>query len=192
MALKDAWIETYTGVRFSLSSPSPDDVSIEDIAHSLAYQCRYNGHIREFYSVAEHSCHIHDLLIREGHRDQVAFAGLMHDSTEAYVGDLPAPLKSILPSYKVVEYSVWDAITVAFGLQLSLPQRVKELDRLMVLAERNHLKFGSDHDWGIVGEAPDIDIQCWGPQEAKNQFAIRFAKYRAVNIRNESGENMVK
>lgn len=177
-ARPDAWIETYTGVRFSLSAPQPEDVCVEDVAHSLAYQCRYNGHIREFYSVAEHSCHVHDLLVREGHRDQVAFSGLMHDATEAYVGDLPAPLKSILPDYKRVEYLVWDAVTVAFGMQLTLPVRVRELDRLMVLAEKKRLKFDSDHDWGIDGDVPDVHIECWGPQEAKTQFALRFAKYR--------------
>jgi uncharacterized protein len=82
------WIQTYTGKQFWPLSPLPEDIVIEDIAHALSMQCRFGGHVRTFYSVAQHSVHV-SLLVEP----QYALWGLLHDAAEAYLVDLPRPIK---------------------------------------------------------------------------------------------------
>ncbi len=85
-------IVTYTGKVFDLLNPTPDKVCIEDIAHSLAYQCRYTGHTREFYSVAQHCV----LMAENPDLPGDPMAKLMHDAAEAYIGDIARPWKHLL------------------------------------------------------------------------------------------------
>lgn len=89
--MNDAWVQTYTGKRFVLASPDAAAVCIDDIAHSLSLQCRFNGHTREFYSVAQHSLLVASLL-----PGRAALYGLLHDASEAYTGDIVTPVKSTL------------------------------------------------------------------------------------------------
>src|ERR1700683_336889 len=88
MADRGAWIVTFSGRRFYVLDPRPSDVRIEDIAHSLSLQCRFNGHVKNFYSVAQHS-----VLVSERCDPADALYGLLHDASEAYIGDMSAPLK---------------------------------------------------------------------------------------------------
>ncbi|HKK06533.1 MAG TPA: hypothetical protein VKA50_11875 [Gammaproteobacteria bacterium] len=89
-----SWILTYTGRRVDLLDPDPATIEPEDIAHALSNMCRFNGHCRHFYSVAEHSWHVALLVSREN-----ALQGLMHDAAEAYVADITRPLKPYLTNY---------------------------------------------------------------------------------------------
>lgn len=171
------WIETHSGGQFYPLSPNPDDIHIRDIARSLSMQCRYTGHVNKFYSVAEHCCLIHDLLVAAGCRYE-PFVGLMHDATEAYVSDVPLPIKRMIPEFGELEALVWDAITWKFSLPTELPACVRDLDRRMVLAERKHLKVDSGHEWNVPGEMPDVKIHCWSPAEAETQFLARFYEWR--------------
>src|SRR5208282_6622849 len=88
MANDRAWIRTFSGGRFYVLEPRVEDVRIEDIAHALSMQCRFTGHVREFYSVAEHSVWVS----RYSHRED-ALWGLLHDASESYIGDMSTPLK---------------------------------------------------------------------------------------------------
>ena len=89
----DGFIGTFSGLRFWPLDPNPEKILIADIAHALAHQCRFGGHASKFYSVAEHSVHVSKLCLPEH-----ALWGLLHDASEAYLVDLPRPLK-LLPEF---------------------------------------------------------------------------------------------
>lgn len=86
------WIQTYTGKKFFPLDPDPELICIEDIAHSLAMQCRYNGHTRRFYSVAQHSVILASKFFKS---HDLRFAALLHDASEAYLSDVPLPIKHL-------------------------------------------------------------------------------------------------
>ena len=92
---KPRFVQTFTGRVIDLSNAKANDFSIQDIGWALAHQCRFNGHVRGFYSVAAHSVEVSSRLLNLGHSDQ-ALAGLLHDAAEAFLGDVPAPVKWFL------------------------------------------------------------------------------------------------
>jgi len=92
-------ITTFTGKKFNLERP---DFDLEDIAHALANTCRYGGHCRKFYSVAEHSVNVARIMDVEGLGDPRE--GIMHDATEAYLSDVPAPFKQFLPDWAAIDH----------------------------------------------------------------------------------------
>ena len=110
---KGDWMQTYTGRQFWPLDPRPEEVVIEDIARALSMQCRFAGHCAKFYSVADHSVRV-SMLADEN--STLALAGLLHDAAEAYVVDVPRPLKRFLPGYKEIEREVARAIEKRFGL----------------------------------------------------------------------------
>ena len=106
------WIQTYTGKQFWPIDPRACEITIEDIAHALSLQCRFSGHCREFYSVAQHSCLVSSYCI-----DEDAGWGLLHDAAEAYLVDLPRPIKrfsSLGVEYRKAEERVMAAVNEAF------------------------------------------------------------------------------
>ena len=107
----DGFIGTFSGLRFWPLNPNPEKILIEDVAHSLAHQCRFGGHVWRFYSVAEHSVHVSNLYPSED-----VLWGLLHDASEAYLVDLPRPLK-LLPEfalYREAERRLQRAVAVRF------------------------------------------------------------------------------
>ena len=111
----EPWIQTFTGQKFWLDSPQSESIHIEDIAHSLSMQCRYAGHSKFFYSVAQHS-YLATFLCPYSLR----LAVLLHDAAEAYLGDVTKPLKQCLGGkYSHMEAKVQNAIDFKYGLRLS-------------------------------------------------------------------------
>lgn len=93
-------IETYTGLFFDYVNPKLEQVDIDDIAHALAHTVRFGGHVNHYYSVAEHCLIVRQLVIEQG-RPDLGLAALLHDAHEAYLGDLPSPLKALIgPNYR--------------------------------------------------------------------------------------------
>ena len=136
MACTGAWIETYTGKKFHLLDPQPDEIDIEDIAHALSNQCRYTGHTRRFFSVAEHSIHVSLLSYN------FKLAGLMHDASEAYLSDISRPVKQLTPvgpPYYQVEDKMMTAIANKYGFEWPLPKEVKTADNIMLFTEKDQL-----------------------------------------------------
>lgn len=165
--LDEPWIQTYTGKAVRILNPRPQDVHIHDIAHALANICRYTGHVKKHYSVAEHCVHVS--------RD-TGMVGLMHDATEAYVGDVSSPLKRCIPKYKKIEQLHWLAICSAFELPAVLPKAVHEADLRMLVTEARDLMGPRPYDWTIDVE-PYSDISVAVPMtalEAEYKFLERF------------------
>lgn len=146
------WIQTYTGRAFYPFDPRPEDVCITDIAHALSQLCRYGGHCRVFYSVAQHS-----VLVSQHAPDPHKLWALLHDASEAYLVDLPRPIKRSLPDYRAAEQRIMAAICARYGLPPVEPPEVKLVDNRILADERKALLTPmaavSNHEWGAM-EAP--------------------------------------
>lgn len=168
-----SWILTASGVKFDLRNPRSADVRIGDIAHALARICRFTGHTRAFYSVAQHSVGVANLLPRH-----LARIGLLHDATEAYVGDMSSPLKELLPEYQAIEHEVWRAIAIHFGMREKLPPAVKRADLEMLAAERRALLPEDNIEWvclrGII--TPTVNLVPWDPETACRRFIEEYQR----------------
>ena len=163
-------IQTSTGQLFRFLGPHK--ITIRDIAPALSKICRFNGSCKEFYSVAQHA-----VLVSQYVPAQFAPWGLHHDDTEAYVGDIPAPLKRMLPDYKKIEDAIAISIAEHFGLHWPMPKEVKEADLRMLATEKIHLLGHPDVVWPLLEEVEPYDvpyIRPWGPEEACERFMERF------------------
>ena len=125
---------TWSGRQFWPLDPRPEEVALDDIAVALAHQGRYNGHTRHFYSVAQHSCELAAYFKKRGEIGLARFA-LMHDATEAYVGDIIRPLKPYLANFGAIEMRLERVIFDRFGLLGELPVPVKDADTRILTDE---------------------------------------------------------
>lgn len=145
-------IEASSGLFVNVVDPSPDMIRLEDIAHALGRVCRYSGHCREFYSVAEHAVFVSHRLQRQGYSLMTQLLGLHHDDAEAYLCDIPRPIKSLLqPVYGNLSDKMDAAIALALGLDfegdpLHLPE-IKDADNWALLVEARHLLPSQGRTW---------------------------------------------
>ena len=173
-----AAIQTFSGRRVDPFAPDPGEIVIEDIAHALANQCRFGGHCRRFYSVAQHSCLLADLVAaNEGGAYEQLWA-LLHDASEAYLVDLPHPLKhrsELGSAFKEFEERLQTVILSRFGLSGDPPARVKEIDRALLGAEKLTLT-AAGWDWPeLEGVTPAVvAIDPWSPPRSAREFRRRF------------------
>lgn len=123
-------IRTYSGKYIDPFNPNPDDICIEDIAHALSNQCRFAGHTQRFYSVAQHSLFVMNVV-----HTKYKLQALMHDASEAYLLDIPTPIKMKLPAYKAAEDGLMIAIAAKFGFDWPMSEYVKNADRYALEAE---------------------------------------------------------
>lgn len=142
----DSWlhgrfIQTYTGGRFDLDNPMPEQVNIEDIAHALSLMCRYTGHVKVPYSVASHCILVSRILEDAGYDADTVYAGLLHDSQEAFIQDVSSPLKAMLRDYKAIEANVSEAVYEALELDMAAVDwaAVKWADLCALFIERRDL-----------------------------------------------------
>ena len=117
------WMQTYTGRRFFLADPRPEEVFLTDIAHALSNICRYNGMTQDFYSVAQHSLILSIYAEAKGRSRMTQILALMHDAPEGYFGDHIVALKSICPELREIEAPIWRAVERRFALDLPGPGR---------------------------------------------------------------------
>lgn len=163
-------MQTVTGGQFWPLDPRADEVKIIDIAHALSMQCRYSGHCLQFYSVAEHCCHVSDACPSES-----ALWGLLHDASEAYLADVIRPIKPYLTNYKAIETQLMTCICERFGLPIEQPDIVGELDRRILGNECAGIMAPPPVAWYYTGDLlPDLHLPCWSPAEACAQFLQRF------------------
>lgn len=127
-------IRTYTGKFIDVFNLSLDDICIEDIAHALSNECRWGGHCKEFYSVAQHS-----MFVVKCVSDKNKLAALLHDGSEAYLRDIPKPIKLRLPDYCKLEEEVMQKIATKFGFSYPLDEEVKKVDQYALGQEWNDI-----------------------------------------------------
>ncbi|MDP3425521.1 MAG: HD family hydrolase [Burkholderiaceae bacterium] len=166
-----ATIQTASGRYANLVAPLPHHIDIGDIAHALSNICRFGGHTREFYSVAQHSVLVSRIVPHEH-----ALAALLHDAAEAYVGDVTLPLKQLLPDYRTIEASIWRAIASSFDLPADLPACVKRADLVLLATERRDLMKEQDTPWPVLDGVPPLPapIDPWPPSHARAMFVMRY------------------
>lgn len=157
LLMVDGCIRTSTGKYINFIDLDPDDICIEDIAHALSMQCRFGGHLPEFYSVAQHSVHCSQLVDEE-----YAFEALMHDASEAYMLDIPKPLKNLLPDYEALEDSLMEVISDKYGISHPLSKPVKSADAMMLRLEFKSIMMGKNL------------FRVWGIEESKRKFMERY------------------
>ena len=164
-------VSTKSGRRVSLLNPSPSQIVIGDIAHSLAHQCRFNGHTNKFYSVAQHSVLVASILPRE-----LRLAGLLHDASEAYLGDVVQPLKDLLPEYQSIEANFCEVLGARFGVKLQHNDAIRHADLVVLATERRDLMPMDTADWSsIAGITPlSRTIKPKSPEAASAQFMEMF------------------
>jgi hypothetical protein len=172
------FIETYTGRAFWPLHPTMDALSVIDIAHALSNQCRYSGHVQFFYSVAQHCCLLASWLANHGGSPLECLQILMHDAPEAYLVDIPRPVKQYMPQYRVWDHAINDVIREWMGWKdLPILPIQDELDSRIIVDERAALMSRSGLDWGHHLEPVGIDIVPWTPAEAEKQFLMMYAAY---------------
>ena len=162
---------TCSGRIIDICSPRAEDIDIEDIAHALSHICRWCGHSRAYYSVAQHS-----VLVSQHVPDEYALWGLLHDAAEAYLMDLPTPIKRLLPGYHALESKMQAVIAQHFGLPDACPQEVHEVDKRLQVTEAIELGL-RPHLWGGLSVEPlPIVIAPRSPELARSAFMRRFAE----------------
>lgn len=180
-------IQLYSGRMFNVRQPRPEDIIFEDIATSLSRLARFNGHSQKFYSVAQHSVLV-TLLVPSVCRDRFAFMtphdildcqrqALMHDAHEAYIGDIPRPLKMFCKPLWDLVPAIDNAIASRFGLvgRDECKAVVKAADRLALATERRDV-LGHQLKWDDDPGEPcdELNVVSQVAAEAVTAFRLMF------------------
>lgn len=175
MTDRGAWMMLASGAPFFPFAPEPGDIDIADIARALSHICRYGGHVRRFYSVAEHCCHVAAVA-----PDEFKLDALLHDAAEAYLGDIPRPIKKHpdMDGWRAAEAAVEAAVAARFGLATPMPLAVKAIDDRIILDEWAALMPPTALDIGVTGERLGIEIHGWAPERARQEFLWSFDEFR--------------
>jgi 5'-nucleotidase len=173
------YLQTVSGRFVNPFDPDPDQLDIADIARALANVCRFGGHCRSFYSVAQHSVIVSELVEERGGDVEDVFAALMHDATEAYLGDMPHPIKHRSPlgeAFKAAEDHLEEVIRARFAIKPDVPE-IKRADRALLATERRAFSAENWHWPELDGVAPlDLELTAWAPDEAERAFRRRYAE----------------
>lgn len=181
------WIQTFPGNRrMDFLEPKPEQIDIRDIAHHLAHVCRYTGAVARTYSVAEHSVRVAMYLLQGAPepttpgltRQRAACYGLMHDASEAYLGDVSSPIKRLpeMEGYRKIEERLQRAIYNMVGLTDPEPFEVRHADLVLLATEHRELQGPEPESWEI-SQAPLLEPQDlgWDPTFASAQFLSMFS-----------------
>lgn len=175
------WMLTYSGQVFYPLDPRADEINPLDIAHALSMICRFGGHTCSFYSVAEHC-----VLMSHRVAPEHALWALLHDATEAYMGDMIRPLKRYMPEYVTAEERLMRVICDRFQLPYDCPAEVKEADTRILVDERAALLAPCARPWKSTENvsALKVPVLGWDPAEARRRFLDRLAELDVEAYRN--------
>ena len=177
------WMQTVSGTPFELMQPRVIDVSFPEVAHALSNICRFAGHVKEFYSVAEHCCRVADIL-----PPAVKVYGLLHDAHEAFIGDVTTPVKQCLGKEAMKQFegnveaplmqAIYDAANIPPPDQ-SIIDAVKYADIVLLMTERRDLMSPTQRSWGSYETIPPLveRIEPWNPVKARFEFIERLLKW---------------
>lgn len=181
------WMQTYGGHAFVIANPTPDQIFLEDIARALSNQCRFAGHCLKYYSVAEHSVHVcnrvQELIgvseMTEGQRQALALA-LLHDAAEAYLLDMPRPLKyeDGMKFYRQLHKKTLRVIWNRFGLPqkdeslifVDVISKIRQADNEMLATEAKQIMAPHPMEWDPLPDPIELELPCWGPERAYGVF----------------------
>lgn len=164
-----SYIRTYSDKMFDYSNINPNQIDINDIAQALSQIPRWLGHTDKLYSVAQHCCWCYD------NTDGNKLEALMHDATEAYVSDIPSPLKALLPDYKNIENKVATQIALKFRFNYPYSHNTHIVDKQALYFERTNVKK-LDNDYIPLDKniSKFCNIKHWSSKKAKKEFLKRF------------------
>lgn len=170
-------IQTYSGIMLDFLNPTNEMIVLEDIGRALSRVCRYGGHTRDHYSVAEHSVHIVRWLRRKTSDTFTLRQGFLHDAPEYAVGDMVKPLKNLIGTpFAEVEGRMWAVICDRFNMPLGLKPLVKEADLRILMNEKDAV-FIRQVPWGWKVEPLDgVSIQFWTAEQAYQEFMSEARK----------------
>ena len=172
--MSDLWLQTASGLAFDLLDPKPEQICIGDIATALSRLVRFTGHSP--YSVAQHSVAV-SRMVPARH----ALAGLLHDSHEAYCGDVATPIKrAIGPAWRTLEDRCWAAVAAKFGLDVTIPEEVKRADLADLSNEKRAFLPHWPREWFPMPAPAGGDIRVWDAGEARAVFLGRFRELGGV------------
>jgi hypothetical protein len=177
------WIATLSGTPFYIEEMNIEDIPLNDIAHALSMNCRYNGHISRHYSVAEHSVIIADILKLQGASREVCLQGLMHDVSEAFIPDIPRPFKGEITGFQEYEEQLLVKVALAYDFYYPFDDRVLYLDRNIVRNEAEQL-FPNPPHW-VQGYDYIDEAGGWymglTAEQAKRDWLDAFEELKSVD-----------
>ena len=167
------YIGTYTNKKFYFLEPEPDQICIEDIAQALSMNCRFSGHVSKFYSVAEHCCIIGDLVEAADKSSSEVLAALLHDASEAYICDIPRPIKPYLANYFDMELKIEKVIQQKYNI--TAKTELIDYYDYHICGEEARQLFRHVPDWVTeFDRLSGVKIKSWTPEQAKKEFLDRF------------------
>lgn len=171
-----------SGQLYDYDDPGSNIITIEDIARGLSNMCRFAGQLNDFYSVAQHCVYVSHCI-----EEEYALEGLMHDATEAFLMDIPTPLKRILPDYKRLERLHETYVMARFGLDYPMRKEVHVADKRVFAAEVRDLRGEHENYYGeYLSDVEPFEwmIDPWYPQDAEDMFLARFKELMALRVIN--------
>lgn len=172
MITSNPYVGTFTGRKVHFLNPHTDEIHIDDITQSLGMQCRFNGHVKKFYSVAEHSVHVARLVLERTDDKRQALYALLHDASEAYLCDIQRPIKLTLTNYEDIEKRLQDCIFAKYDAPLH-SHVTDYIDKHIVRVEAEQL-YPVAPDWVEQYDRIDMQVKCWEPIVAQSQFQHMF------------------
>lgn len=166
-------MNVFSGHRIDPLYIKEDDIHLEDIAHALSLICRGNGHIKYFYSVAQHSLNCAKEAQRRGYSKHVVLSCLFHDASETYMSDLITPIKKQMKEYQVIEDQLLETIFQAFHIQLKNEEKLiwKEMDHLLLEAElKEMMPLEENRSTVTLISVPDLNEHYY--REIEEEFKV--------------------
>ena len=181
-----SWIRTYRGYEFNYENIENNNIDIHDIAHGLSNMCRFAGHTKYFYSVAQHSVACADKAYDISQDRNFALCALLHDGSEAYLMDIPRPLKPLLKNYTEIETKIQNLINKKLSVDTiydAYKDRIKEIDNKMLLTEAEQLIAKGTEGFTMGNENcekpyRDVTLSYMTSTAAEKLFLNRYVFYK--------------
>lgn len=170
------WLETYVGNRFHFFNIIAASIDIRDIAHALSLMCRFCGHTSQFVSIGVHSINVMALV-----SDKSKLAALLHDSAEAYIGDISRPLKASLPEINLIEKDIRDAIFNKFNVVGYDEAEIQKADDIMLATEAKHFMTHWE-EWGLKEQPIELSRELLYDWQAPAIEKIFLQKFNELSL----------